>query len=121
MLLDHGMKMMNNGGTIMKKLFYLVAAATLLFASCQKELSPAEQNKSNNLLTFKASIEQLADPVTKGNINASHQLVWATGDKIGIYFPSWGDGHKNQSFTLSSGDGSTTAEFSRDESKHQND
>ena len=96
----------------MKKSLFFVAVATLFIASCQKEINPAEQTRNNEPLTFKASIEQLQDQ-TKGTINASNQLVWAAGDQIGIYFDSWGS-NKNQSFTLSSGEGSTEGEFTID-------
>lgn len=96
----------------MKKVFYLVAIATLAFVSCQKEINPSEQTQNNEPLTFKASIEQLQDQ-TKAAINTSNQLVWATGDKIGIYFPTWDD-NKNQAFTLSSGAGTTEGEFTID-------
>lgn len=98
----------------MKKMLFLVAVATLFFAACQKEFDPnSKQDKTNNLLTFKASIEQLKDSDTKGTINASNQLVWATGDKIGIFFNSWTE-NKNQSFTLSSGADTTEGEFTID-------
>lgn len=94
---------------IMKKVFYLVAIATLAFVSCQKELNPAEQTQNNEPLTFKASIEQLQDQ-TKAAINTSNQLVWAENDMIGIYFPDWGD--KNQPFRLNAADaGNTSGEF----------
>ncbi len=93
----------------MKKVFYLVAIATLAFVSCQKELNPAEQTQNNKPLTFKASIEQLQDQ-TKATINASNQLVWAENDMIGIYFPGWDD--KNQPFRLNAADaGKTEGEF----------
>ena len=106
----------------MKKYLFFVAIATLFAASCQKENGLlSEQNKKSDSFTFKASIEQLAEngqnasqaPV-KGTINASNQLVWASGDKIGIYVndDTWGD--KNQPFTLSSGAGETSAEFAWD-------
>ena len=101
----------------MKKVFYLVAVATLAFFSCQRqELDPtANNNKVDQKgFTFKASIEQLGD-ATKGTINASNQLVWATGDKIGIYVndDSWTD--KNQPFIVSSGVGETQGEFTWDD------
>ena len=98
----------------MKKTLLFVAVATLFIASCQKEIDPAEQSKTSDRFTFKASIEQLKDNDTKGTINASQQLVWTTGDKIGIYVndPSWDD--KNQPFTLSSGAGETSGSFAWD-------
>lgn len=98
----------------MKKSLFFVAVATLFVVSCQKELNPSEQTVSNDTPCFKASIEQLADFETKATINASNQFVWATGDKIGIWFPSWGE--KNQAFTLSGGNGTTEGTFTRDQS-----
>ena len=106
----------------MKKLLFFVAAATLLFASCQKENGLlSEQSKNGKSFTFKANIEQLAEngqnssqaPV-KGTINAINQLVWATGDQIGVYVNDDGWADKNQPFTLSSGAGETSAEFAWD-------
>ena len=98
----------------MKKSLFFVAVATLFVVSCQKELNPSEQTVSNDTPCFKASIEQLADFETKATINASNQFVWATGDKIGIYFPTWGE--KYQAFTLSAGEGTTNGTFTRDQS-----
>lgn len=98
----------------MKKSLFFVAIATLFIASCEKEIAPSEQNNSNDTKCFKASIEQLADPATKATINASNQLIWATGDKIGIYFPDWGE--KYQAFTLSDGIDTPNGTFTRDQS-----
>lgn len=94
----------------MKKVLYFVAIATLAFVSCQKEIETANDAK-NDRFTFKASIEDLT---TSATINSDNQLLWATGDKIGIYVndDSWTD--KNQPFTLSSGAGTTQGEFSWD-------
>lgn len=102
----------------MKKLLYFVIATTLLFAACQKEVDPIEQAQTNNheAVTFKASIEQLADP-TKASINASNQLVWAEGDKIGLYVPGWG---QNQPFTLVGEGGSIEGEFTWDNKTPEN-
>ena len=98
----------------MKKTLFFVAVATLFALSCQKEVDPAQQEKSGNSLAFKASIEQLVDADTKATINGSNQLVWAESDKIGVYFPTWGETH--QAFTLSSGAGTTQGTFTRDQS-----
>lgn len=89
----------------MKKTLFFVAIATLFIASCQKEVNPSEQSTDTKALTFKASIEQLEEPV-KGTLNASNQLVWAENDLIGIYFPDWGD--KNQPFRLNAEDAGKT-------------
>ena len=87
----------------MKKVLFFVAVAAFVFLSCERH--ELETPKS---FTFKASIEDFG---TKANINESNALVWATGDKIGIYVndDSWED--KNQPFTLNSKGGSTTGEF----------
>ena len=91
----------------MKKMLFLVAVATLFFAACQQEINPAsEQEKTNDLLTFKASIEQPKDVDTKGTINAENKLAWAENDLIGIYFPDWGD--KNQPFRVAAEDAGKT-------------
>lgn len=97
----------------MKKSLIIVAFATLFVASCQKEADLSSQNSSNQTPVFRASIEPLTLD-TKAAINNSNQLEWATDDKIGIYFPSWGD--KNQSFTLSGGEGTSIGTFTRDAS-----
>ena len=92
----------------MKQLFVIAASATLFF-SCQKEVEPVTSDVNHEPLTFKASIEQLAEP-TKGTINDNQQLVWAENDMIGIYFPDFGD--KNQPFKLNAADaGKTQGEF----------
>lgn len=101
----------------MKKMLFLVAVATLFFAACQQEINPDQQIKTTDKFTFKAAIEQLADLDTKGTINASNQLVWATGDKIGLYVPGWGD---NQPFTLVGDGGTTEGEFSWDNKTPEN-
>ncbi len=98
----------------MKKSLFFVAIATLFIASCQKELNPSEQNSNNDTKCFKASIEQLSDSDTKATINGSNQLVWATGDKIGIYFDTLDP--KNQAFSLSAGEGTISGTFTRDAS-----
>ena len=107
--------MMNKEEMIMKKVLFIVAVATLFF-SCNKEIEPtAPTTPSTDRFTFKASIEQFSDP-TKATINADNQLVWAEGDKIGVYVndDTWTD--KNQPFTLSSGAGTTQGEFTWDNS-----
>ena len=93
--------------TIMKKLLFVVAAATLFF-SCQKEIF--NDNPASQRFTFKASIEALISP-TKADMNASNQLVWAEGDQIGVYVNDEGWTDKNQPFTLVGTGGSTTGDF----------
>lgn len=92
----------------MKKLFFVVAVATLFF-SCQKEIEPTNTPSESKGITFTAAIENLA---TRADINASNELVWATGDKIGIY-----DGAQ-QAFTLEGAGGNTTGTFKWDSGEY---
>ena len=92
----------------MKKLFFIVAIAALLF-SCQKELE-YESTQQKAGLSFAASIENLATP-TKAEINDDYDLLWSSGDMIGIFVNdgSWAD--KNQPFTLDGTGGDVTGKF----------
>ena len=94
----------------MKRVLFFVAVATLFF-SCQKELEPTNPSDSGKSFTFTAGIEKLA---TKADINTSNELLWAEGDKIGIFVNDEGWTDKNQPFTLESGAGSTTGKFKWD-------
>ena len=94
----------------MKKLFIFAAIAAPLFFSCAKEMDPQTEEVPAAKIAFTASIEDLNAP-TKADINASNQLVWAAGDKIGVFIPDWGD--KNQAFQLVGAGGSTTGGFAR--------
>ena len=103
----------------MKKLFVFAAlAAPLFFFSCAKEMEPALEQDPEDApvvanVAFKASIEELGSP-TKADINASNQLVWASGDKIGIFVNDGGWAQKNQPFVLVGAGGSTTGSFNWD-------
>ena len=89
----------------MKKAILFVAAATMFLLSCQRE----DVKPESKSFTFTASIEELA---SKADMNASNQLVWATGDQIGIYVNGWST-NSNQSFTLKGAGGTTTGSFGR--------
>ena len=93
----------------MKKLFYLVAVATLGLLSCQQEQDPVSNVVKNESVTFKASIENFATRATYD----SGDLLWTSGDKIGVFFPNWTDNNQ-QAFTLSSGANSTDGVFKMD-------
>ena len=96
----------------MKKMFYFVAVATFALFSCQNDDDVINEVNSKPV-TFKASIEDFTNSETRGNINSTNGLVWADGDKIGIYVnDSWND--KNQPFTLSTGAGETSGTFAWD-------
>lgn len=101
----------------MKKLFIFAALAAPLFFSCAKEMEKALEQEPENTpvanVAFKASIESLDSP-TKADINASNQLVWAAGDKIGVFVNDDGWGVKNQPFVLVGEGGSTNGGFKWD-------
>ena len=101
----------------MRKVFFLAAMAALFMTSCQKEkeidlesIAKPEQTTSV-AITFNATIEDSGSD-SKGTINASHQLVWAESDQIGVYVSDMAT--KNQPFTLSTGAGTTDGTFSWD-------
>ena len=96
----------------MKKLLFAVAVATPLLFACEVEMVPVEQDENPvALASFTASIEDVASP-TKADLSGSN-LVWATGDKIGIYVSDYGE--YNQAFTLVGDGGSSSGSFVRDQ------
>lgn len=92
----------------MKKTLFIVAVATLFLFSCEKENAPSTQESKS--FAFKASIEEFSAPA-KADINASYQLLWASGDKIGVYVNDGEWGVKNQPFTLDGAGGSSSGSF----------
>ena len=87
----------------MKKFSILLClgAAVLSLASCNRE-----QLVPDGLYTITASRE--GDAVTKTYIDDGLSLVWAANDKIGVF----NGNNTNVAYTLSSGDGTASAEFS---------
>lgn len=87
----------------MKKLSILLClgAAVLSLASCNRE-----QLVPDGLYTITASRE--GDAATKTYIDDDRNLVWAAGDKIGVF----NGNNANADYTLSSGAGTVSAEFS---------
>lgn len=75
----------NEGGLIMKKVFYILFAATAaLFVSCSKEATndiPAEVPQTGETITFTATINMPA--ATKAALDGLN-INWANGDYIGI-------------------------------------
>ena len=86
----------------MKKFSILLClgAAVLSLASCTRE-----QLVPDGLYTITASRE--GDAVTKTYIDDGLSLVWAANDKIGVF----NGNNTNVAYTLSSGDGTASAEF----------
>lgn len=67
---------------MMKKVFLFFAAATLLalgMTSCQKDQTVVKYRATIERTTAKTSVENL------NNINASHPVVWESGDEITIF------------------------------------
>ena len=89
----------------MKRLSIILClgAAVLSLASCTRE-----QLAPDGLYTIKASRE--GDAVTKTYIDDGRSLLWAADDKIGVFNGS----NANVAYTLSSGNGTASAEFSAD-------
>ena len=89
----------------MKKFSILLClgAAVLSLASCNRE-----QLVPDGLYTITASRE--GDAATKTYIDDALNLVWAKDDKIGVFNGS----NANNAYTLSSGNGTPSAEFSAD-------
>ena len=87
----------------MKKFSILLClgAAVLSLASCNRE-----QLVPDGLYTITASRE--GDAATKTYVDDGLRLVWASGDKIGVF----NGPYANIAYTLSSGDGTGSAEFS---------
>ena len=87
----------------MKKFSILLClgAAVLSLASCNRE-----QLVPDGLYTITASRE--GDAATKTYVGDNLSLVWAAGDKIGVFNES----STNNAYTLSSGQGTASAEFS---------
>ena len=86
----------------MKKFSILLClgAAVLSLASCTRE-----QLAPDGLYTIKASRE--GDAATKTYVNDALNLVWAKNDIIGVF-----NGNNATAYTLSSGAGTVSAEFS---------
>lgn len=80
-----------------------LGAAVLSLASCTRE-----QLAPDGLYTIKASRE--GDAATKTYVGDNLSLFWAAGDKIGVF----NGNNANTAYTLSSGDGTASAEFSAD-------
>ena len=89
----------------MKRLSIILClgAAALSLASCTRE-----QLAPDGLYTIRASRE--GDAATKTYVGDNLSLVWAAGDKIGVFNES----SANTAYTLSSGEGNASAEFSAD-------
>ena len=98
----------------MKKYILAFAAVAAMLASCNQDDSleavgnGTENNTPQPITTIYASSEN----GTRAVVNSDGTgVLWQEGDKIGVY-----NSNKSTSFTLSSGAGSTSGEFSNAES-----
>ena len=85
------------------KLYYALLSILLFMASCVDDKMGGSQNET---YSFTAQIEQ--DNSTRTTVNAQNQVLWTTGDEIGIY---GNQQTKNALFTLQTANG-TSAQFS---------
>lgn len=73
------------GGIVMKKLFYILAASAVLFASCAKEMgdnnTASDAKLTGETITFSATIDMPA--LTRAELS-SLNINWLDGDYIGI-------------------------------------
>lgn len=67
----------------MKKVLFIVAAATLLLAGCEKENGTV--TKAPQEIILKA----FAEPNTKADLNGNFQTVWHNTDEVGIVVTSY--------------------------------
>ena len=108
----------------MKKSILYVVGATLFLFSCAKVNVPEKEDITpipDNSFVLTASIDGFATKADIVEIDAQHDgLVWATGDKIGVFVNdgSWTD--KNQPFTLSGASGLSTGSFAWDHGAFEN-
>src|SRR5574344_1498824 len=89
---------------------YTVATMALLampvLSSCEKSETPINGGESN-IITISATSE-LTDTDTKTSLGTSNVVNWTTGDEISTF---WGNSTTVAKFTLSGGDGTTSATF----------
>lgn len=108
----------------MKKSILFVAVATLFLFSCAKVNVPEKEDITpipDNSFVLTASIDGFATKADIVEIDEDYDgLVWATGDKIGVFVNdvSWTD--KNQAFTLSGASGLSTGSFAWDHGTFEN-
>lgn len=93
----------------MKKAFYLMAAAVMLFAGCAKEMVFPEKETPIGMkkVTLKASYDS---ELTRTVYEGDKTLSWTAGDKIGVGVKV-GDQFQTIAFDLTDGAGSASGTF----------
>src|SRR5574344_857451 len=98
------MKRIKKLPTAMFKIAAIALMATPILSSCEKSETHTNGGESN-IITLSATSE-LTD--TKTSLGTSNVVNWTTGDKITTF---WGNNTASAEFTLSAGDGTTSASF----------
>ena len=91
------------GGMIMKNTKYLFITSIVILSACAKEVnSPVGTDRNETrTITISARLDNTKAAVTEAGV-----FSWQKGDKIGVF-----DGSSFIPFTLSSGEGTATGEF----------
>lgn len=97
----------------MKKIFYILVAASMAFVACQKQsvepqFSVKETDHGTYIYTIKASTDGL-EPEVKSDYDASGHFSWSAGDAISVLFHK---GDENKFFTLTTTGTGASANFS---------
>lgn len=99
----------------MKK-FSTIAILALMFVGCNNNFDTVEPTVEGTPMTIVATTaDEAAEGRTALNTADGKTVVWKTGDKLGVFCEynnaAVGTGYQNE-FTLASGDGTTSGEFS---------
>lgn len=99
----------------MKK-FSTIAILALMFVGCNNNFDTVEPTVEGTPMTIVATTaDEAAEGRTALNTADGKTVVWKTGDKLGVFCEyngaAVGSGYQNE-FTLASGDGSASGEFS---------
>src|SRR5574344_1524480 len=81
-----------------------ISATMLILASCEKNGNDL-RNGEMNIINLSATSEY---PYTKTSLGELNVVNWSSGDAITTF---WGDNTTSAQFTLSSGNGTTSATF----------
>lgn len=97
----------------MKKIFYILVAASMAVVACQKQsaepmYSIEETDHGTYIFTIKA-VNDAADPAVKSDYDASGHFSWSAGDAISVLFHK---GDDNKFFTLTTTGTGKSATFS---------
>lgn len=95
----------------MKKLFYFLAAASVLAVACAKEEAVKEntnENRADGKVTLTASMPQFTDAETKASVSDAGVFSWTAGDIIDVVYEKSGSADKTYQFECTN---ASTGEF----------